>query len=88
MSKVNLHLPDYLHSYIRELAKQEGVSVNQFIALAVAEKVSALSAADYLQMRASRADADAYKEVLDAVPDTPAEAHDTVPEDLRDLFKR
>ena len=86
MGKVNLHLPDYLHGHVRELAKQEGVSINQFIALAVAEKVSALSAADYLQMRASRADADAYREVLDAVSDAPADSYDAVPEDLQKLF--
>ena len=88
MSSLNLRLPDYLHNHIRDLAKREGVSINQLITLAVAEKVSALNAADYLQARASRADAGAYEEVLDAVPDIPADSHDVVPEDLQDLFER
>ncbi len=88
MSSLNLRLPDYLHNHIRELAKREGVSINQLITLAVAEKVSALDAAAYLQERASRADADAYEEVLRAVPDVPANERDTIPEDLQALFDK
>jgi predicted HicB family RNase H-like nuclease len=42
MGVLSLRLPDYLHKQVRELAKQEGVSINQFITLAVAEKMSAL----------------------------------------------
>ena len=88
VSSLNLRLPDYLHNHIRELAKREGVSINQLITLAVAEKVSALDAASYLQERANRADADAYREVLEAVPDVPADAHDAIPEDLQGLFRK
>ncbi len=87
MSSLNLRLPDYLHDHIRELAKREGVSINQLITLAVAEKVSALDAATYLRERADRADEDAYREVLAAVPDVPADEHDAVPEDLR-IFEK
>ncbi|MCB0162394.1 MAG: toxin-antitoxin system HicB family antitoxin, partial [Caldilineaceae bacterium] len=42
MSSLNLRLPDSLHDQVRELARQDNVSINQFITLAVAEKVSAL----------------------------------------------
>ena len=88
MSSLNLRLPDYLHDHIRELAKREGVSINQLITLAVAEKVSALDTATYLRERANRADEEAYREVLGAVPDIPADAHDVVPEDLQSVFKK
>ena len=87
MSSLNLRLPDYLHNHIRELAKREGVSINQLITLAVAEKVSALDAATYLRGRAGRADENAYREVLAAVPDVPADEQDAVPEDLR-IFEK
>ncbi|MCB0162314.1 MAG: toxin-antitoxin system HicB family antitoxin, partial [Caldilineaceae bacterium] len=39
MSSLNLRLPDSLHDQVRELARQDNVSINQFITLAVAEKV-------------------------------------------------
>jgi len=38
MSAFSLRLPDSIHRHIKELAQQEGVSINQFIATAVAEK--------------------------------------------------
>jgi len=38
MSSLSLRLPDFLHRKIRELAEQDHISINQFIATAVAEK--------------------------------------------------
>jgi hypothetical protein len=45
------------------------VSINQFIATAVAEKISALATEDYLQARAQRADSGAFAAVLAKVAD-------------------
>ena len=42
MKTISLRLPDLLHETVRELAKREHVSINQFITLALAEKISAL----------------------------------------------
>lgn len=42
MSTLSLRLPDSLHRRIRELAQQEGISINQFVSTAVAEKMAAL----------------------------------------------
>ena len=88
MSSLNLRLPDYLHDHVRDLAKREGVSINQLILLAVAEKVSALDAETYLQARAERADAGAFRKVLDSVPDAPVEERDAIPEDLQKHFSK
>ncbi|MEW6220979.1 MAG: YlcI/YnfO family protein [Thermodesulfobacteriota bacterium] len=54
MSTLSLRLPASLHRELRNLASREGVSINQFIATAVAEKVAALLTEDYLQARAGR----------------------------------
>ncbi len=54
MSAISLRLPDSLHKGVRALAEKEGVSINQVITLAVAEKVSALLAEDYIEARAKR----------------------------------
>ncbi len=55
MSALSLRLPDSIHRHIKEVAKKEGVSINQFISSAVAEKISAIMTDDYLKDRASRA---------------------------------
>ncbi|KXK13527.1 MAG: HicB family protein [Chloroflexi bacterium OLB14] len=55
MSTLSLRLPESLHQYAREMAEKENISINQLITLALAEKLSALGAEDYLEMRAKRA---------------------------------
>ena len=51
-----LKLPDSVKAAAAELAKLDGVSLNQFIAAAVAEKVGTLRTAhDFLQQRAGAA---------------------------------
>ena len=55
MSALNLRLPDSIHRHIREVAKKEGVSINQFISTAVTEKISAIMAGRYLEGRSARA---------------------------------
>jgi len=55
MSTISLRLPESLHKSARELAKKEKISINQLVMLALAEKVSAIGAQDYLEKRAERA---------------------------------
>ena len=64
MSALSLRLPDSIHRHIKEIAQKEGVSINQFIASAVAEKVSAIATEEYLQARAQRADKAAFESIL------------------------
>lgn len=69
MSSLSLRLPDSVHRHIKELAQKEGVSINQFIASAVAEKVSAIATEDYLKSRAEKADKRAFDAILAKVSD-------------------
>jgi hypothetical protein len=58
MRKSNFALriqPSLLHE-ARKVAESEGVALNQFVNVAVAEKLSALRTASYFRERASRAD--------------------------------
>ena len=41
MSALSLRLPNSLHERARDLARREGVSINQLVASALAEKMSA-----------------------------------------------
>jgi hypothetical protein len=59
-----LRLPESIKRAAQELASQDGVSLNQFIATAVAEKVSTLSTATYFRKRAARADRAEFDRVL------------------------
>ena len=70
-----------LHDKVRELARRDGVSINQFIATAVAEKASALLTVDYLEQRARRADPDLLTRLLSRVPDVPPLPGDELPGD-------
>jgi len=79
MSTMSLRLPESLHERARELAKREGVSINQLIATALAEKVSALDTIEYLEERGGRASADAFLEALNRVPDAEPEPGDELP---------
>ena len=68
MSALNLRLPNSVHRHIREIAKQDGVSINLFITSAVSEKISALTTEDFIARRAKKARKDAFAKVLDRVP--------------------
>jgi hypothetical protein len=68
MSALSLRLPESIHRHIREIAKREGVSINQFISSAVSEKISALMTEDYLKDRAKRARKDDFRKILAKVP--------------------
>jgi hypothetical protein len=49
---------------VDEIAKQDGTSVNQFIATAVAEKISAMNTAEFFAERRERADMGAFMQIL------------------------
>lgn len=76
MSTLSLRLPDSLHNGVKELASREGISINQFVATAVAEKMSALMTEEYLQERAAYASRARYEAALVEVPDVEPDEHD------------
>lgn len=76
MSALSLRLPKTLHEQLKELAREEGISVNQFVLLAVAEKVAAISTIEYLEKRARRGSREKLLTVLDQAPDVEPEAFD------------
>jgi uncharacterized protein (DUF1778 family) len=76
MSTLSLRLPQSLHEQIRELAKREGISINQFIASAAAEKMAALLTEEYIEKRARRANRKKFQAVLNKVPDVEPDNRD------------
>jgi len=76
MRNFTLRLPSSLHRGVKELAQREGVSMNQIIGTAVAEKLSALMTEDYLEERAARGSRERFEAVLRKVPDVEPEERD------------
>jgi hypothetical protein len=76
MNVLSLRLPKSMHSQLKELAKEEGISINQFVTLAIAEKIGSLSALEYLEKRAKRGSRDALLAILDKAPDVEPEVYD------------
>jgi hypothetical protein len=61
---MQLRLPQSVKSAVARLAKLDGVSMNQMIATAVAEKIAVLEAATFFEERAKRADYAAFDRIM------------------------
>lgn len=68
MTTLTLNLPNSIQRHLQEMADLDGVTIDQFVMSAVAEKISALTAEGYLRMRADRADPAAFQAILNKVP--------------------
>jgi hypothetical protein len=87
MSKATyaLKLPASIKAAAERLAKEDGVSLNQWIATAVAQKIGVVeNAATFLRRRAGSATPDDLKRVLEKVADVPPDTKDVMPSDLAD----
>ena len=69
MGALSLRLPESIHRHIREIAKAEGVSINQLISSAITEKISAIMTEEYLIKRAEKANLKDMQAVLNKVAD-------------------
>ncbi|MDZ4659537.1 MAG: YlcI/YnfO family protein [Bythopirellula sp.] len=76
MSTMSLRLPESLHRQAKELAEQEGVSINQLVATALAEKISALQTMKYLEERATRGSRQKFDRTLSKVKNIPVDPID------------
>ena len=76
MSTLHLNLPQSMHEQVEALAQKEGISINEFIMLAVAEKLATLATADYLAERAKRGSREKLLAVLAKAPDVEPEDYD------------
>ena len=78
MSTISLRLSESLHKQARSLAQKEHVSINQLIATALAEKLSALLTSDYLGERAKRGTRSKFMKVLAKIRHQPPEERDAL----------
>jgi len=74
-----LRLPRSLKQAVERLSREDRTSVNQFVATAVAEKVSALQTARFFQDRKARADFKAFDKIMKRRGGKPPREGDEIP---------
>ena len=79
MATLSLRLPESLHRQLVQLAKTEGVSLNQLLSSAAAEKLAALMTEEYLAQRAKRSSRKKFAAALAKVPRVPPVPGDELP---------
>jgi hypothetical protein len=87
MSKATypLKLPASVNAAAARLANEDGVSLNQWIATAVAQKIGTVeTAAAFFRRRAGGATPDDLERVMNKVRNLPPEPEDALPRDLAD----
>ena len=68
MSTLSLRIPDSLHRTLKSAAEQDGVSINQFVSLAVAEKLSALQTYNLIAEKAAKGSQENFLKAMSMVP--------------------
>jgi hypothetical protein len=74
-----LRLPRSLKEAVERLSREDRTSINQFVAMAVAEKVSALETARYFTDRKARADFKAFDKIMKRRGGKPPRPGDELP---------
>ena len=87
MSNYALRIPDSLFEFAKKCAKDDNVSLNQFIVLALAEKVSALKTTEFFAERIARARPEQLEKILAKTPDHPPVPGDELPTGWRAVAK-
>lgn len=59
-----LRLPRSLKKAVEKQSEEDGTSINQFVAMAVAEKLSALQVVEFFANRKARADFKAFDKIM------------------------
>jgi len=69
MKTLQVRLPDSVHSRLKNLAAQEGVSLNQVLVIAASNEVVRSETRDFFAQAAVRYDPNVFADALAAVPD-------------------
>ena len=80
-----LRLPASIKAEAERLAQEDGTSLNQFVATAVAEKVAAMRTAAYFAARKGRGDREAFRALMTRTGGQAPQPGDELPSDAEDL---
>lgn len=78
VSTYPLRLPASIKAEAERIASEEGTSLNQFVASAVAEKVAALKTAEFFAARKGKGDREAFRRLMTRDGGVPPDSADQV----------
>jgi hypothetical protein len=84
-STYSLRLPASLKAAVERLSKRDGTTINQFVVVAIAEKVAAMTAEEIFAERRARADLAEFDRTLNRRGGEPPRPDDELPPDLAHL---
>jgi uncharacterized protein (DUF1778 family) len=76
-----LRLPISLKAAVEKIAERDGTSMNQFLVIAAAEKISAMETERFFAERRSRANDAEFLRILNRQGGEPPRPEDALPED-------
>jgi hypothetical protein len=79
MKTLSIELPDRLHVKARSLAREDGMSLKQFMVASVSHEVIRQETLDFFQAAAKNYSPKDFEEALSAIPDVPPEERDKLP---------
>lgn len=79
MTALTVRLPNSVHQKVRELALRDEISVNQFIASAVSEKMASVMTLDYLKLEAAKGSRSDFDRFMNLIPNAPVAEGDELP---------
>lgn len=83
-----LRLPVSLKAAVAKLSKRDGTSINQFVVVAVAEKIAAMTTEEVFAERRARADLAEFDRIMNRRGGAPPAPEDPLPSDLAHLGPR
>jgi hypothetical protein len=78
MTTINANIPDSLFRHVQSIAEREEITIEQFIALALAGQVASWEAGREFEQRAKRGDWKRAIEILDKAPDVEPPPEDRI----------
>ena len=79
MTPLTVRLPNSVHQKVKELALRDEISVNQFIASAVSEKMASVMTLDYLKLEAAKGSRSDFDRFMNLVPSAQIAEGDELP---------
>ncbi len=78
LSTYPLRLPRSIRTGVELMSRQDGISINQFVSIAVAEKLAMMQAQVYFSERSARADMNAFDQLMQRTGGESPRAEDTI----------
>ena len=76
METISIKISESIHKSLKQLAKKDRVSINQFVTTAITEKISAFMTKKYLEERGKRGSKKKFMDALAKIPDVEPENFD------------